>query len=47
MEEIPRSARAKEKSMDSDLMTKIINSTAKLLEEFRISADNGRFHYAR
>jgi uncharacterized OsmC-like protein len=25
-------------------MTKIIDSTAKLLEEFRISVDNGRFH---
>jgi len=30
--------------MKGDLMTKIINSTAKLLEEFRISVDNGRFH---
>jgi uncharacterized OsmC-like protein len=30
--------------MEGDLMTKIINSTAKLLEEFRISVDNGRFH---
>jgi len=33
-----------EKLMVGDLMTKIINSTAKLLEEFRISVDNGRFH---
>jgi uncharacterized OsmC-like protein len=30
--------------MEKDLMTKIINSTARLLEEFRISMDNGRFH---
>jgi hypothetical protein len=39
-----RSRKKQEKSMEKDLMAKIINSTAKLLEEFRISVDNGRFH---
>jgi len=39
-----RSVPTTKKLMEGDLMTKIINSTAKLLEEFRISVDNGRFH---